>query len=222
VGLYARDPVAAAWRGHLRREPLARGQRALFIRFLSGLHHGERPGAEVAALYLDLKRTYLQMRPALGRVYTCARDATAMAPTLEPLGFACLADDAAGPDRPPYTLYCNDFGPGSVDGWLARLAARDVLGADAPALDADDRTVTVDGERVALTPLEFGVLSHLDSHAGSVVRRETLLAEVWGASWDGDGNALEAVVSGLRRKLGGRARALETVRGVGYRLRPLA
>ena len=38
----------------------------------------------------------------------------------------------------------------------------------------------------------------------------------------GDGNALEAVISTLRRKLGPRARALETVRGAGYRLRELS
>ena len=56
----------------------------------------------------------------------------------------------------------------------------------------------------------------------AVVRRETLLREVWDHEWPGDGNVLESVVSALRRKLGYRARALETVRGAGYRLRPLS
>jgi len=218
VSLYERDPIAAGWRAHLRREPLGRGERALFIRFMAGLR-GERPAPEVAALYLDLKRTYLVMRPALRRLYTCARDPAAMAPTLEPLGFAAFAQ-ASGED--PFTSYCNDLGPGSVDGWLAGLAARDVLGPEGPALDPDARTITLDGAPISLTPLEFGVLRCLDERAGAVVRRETLLAEVWGASWDGDGNALEAVVSGLRRKLGAHAASVETVRGVGYRLRPLA
>ena len=51
------------------------------------------------------------------------------------------------------------------------------------------------------------------------MRRETLLREVWGYDWAGGSNVVEAVVSSLRRKLGPRAFALETVRGVGYRLR---
>jgi hypothetical protein len=51
---------------------------------------------------------------------------------------------------------------------------------------------------------------------------ESPIEEVWGGRWDREGNALDSVVSALRRKLGARAGALETVRGVGYRLRPLA
>jgi DNA-binding response OmpR family regulator len=52
--------------------------------------------------------------------------------------------------------------------------------------------------------------------------REELLREVWGHEWTGAGsNVVEAVVSGLRKKMGDRAGALETVRGVGYRLGPL-
>jgi DNA-binding response OmpR family regulator len=62
------------------------------------------------------------------------------------------------------------------------------------------------------------VLAALDARAGSVVRREQLVREVWG----GEGNALASIVSGVRRKLGAQSSALETVRGVGYRLRPLA
>ena len=117
---------------------------------------------------------------------------------------------------------CNDLGPGSVDGWLARLAAHDVLAGRGPLLDSDERRLRLDGRAIDLTPLEHGVLRVLIDRDGAVVRRETLVAEVWGSNWDGDGNALESIVSALRRKLGSRAAALETVRGVGYRLRPLA
>ena len=218
--LLDRDPVAAAWRAHLHAGPLARGQRALFIRFMCGAESGERPAPDVAPLFLDLKRTYLSLRPALRRVYTCAHD-PAMASTVEPLGFTPLAEEPRL-DGVAYRCYCNDLGPGSVDGWLARLAARDVLTGTEPLLDADQRRLVLDGAPVALTPLEFGVLRALHERAGAVVRREALVREVWGAGWDGDGNALESVVSALRRKLGARAGAFETVRGVGYRLRPLA
>ena len=52
--------------------------------------------------------------------------------------------------------------------------------------------------------------------------REELLREVWGHEWTGgSSNVVEVVVSGLRRKPGDRAVALQTVRGVGYRLASL-
>lgn len=218
--LVDRDPIAAAWRAHLRADPLARAHRALFIRFMCGAESGEQPGPEVAPLFLDLKRTYLSLRPALRRMYTCAHD-PAMAGVVEPLGFVAL-DAVPVLDGVSYRCYCNDLGAGSVDGWLTRLAAHDVLAGSEPLLDPDERRLVIDGAEVDLTPLEFRVLQALHERVGSVVRRETLVADVWGAGWDGEGNALEAVISALRRKLSTRAGALETVRGVGYRLRPLA
>jgi hypothetical protein len=214
------DPIAAAWRAHLRTEPLVRGQRALFIRFMCGAESGEQPAPDVAPLFLDLKRSYLTLRPALRRLYTCAHD-PAMPPTLEPLGFVVLEAQPVL-DGVAYRCYCNDLGAGSVDGWLARLAARDVLAGNEPVLDPEQRRLLLDGAAVDLTPLEFRVLQALHERAGAVVRRDALVTEVWGAGWDGDGNALESAVSGVRRKLGSRAGALETVRGVGYRLRPWA
>ena len=65
------------------------------------------------------------------------------------------------------------------------------------------------------------MLAHLREREGRTVARETLLRDVWGYEWTGGSNVVEVSVSGLRRKLGDRAEALETVRGVGYRLRPL-
>ena len=76
----------------------------------------------------------------------------------------------------------------------------------------------VDGRRIALTPLEFGVLRYLHEREGRVVAREELLREVWGHAWTGGSNVVDVVVSALRRKLRDRAGALETVRGAGYRL----
>jgi Transcriptional regulatory protein, C terminal len=218
--LIDRDPVATAWRAHLRAAPLERGQRSLFIRFMCGARSGEQPAPDVSALYLDLKRTYLTMRPALRRVYACARNPEATGATIEPLGFTPL-DNAPQLDGITYQTYCNELGAASVDGWLAGLAARDVLADAAPALYADERRLRLDGRVIDLSPLEFGVLRCLHEREDQVVRRETLLSEVWKSQWSGDGNALESVVSALRRKLGDRAAKLETVRGVGYRLRPL-
>ena len=113
-----------------------------------------------------------------------------------------------------------DLGPESVAGWVSRLAADDPS-VGATRLDGDARELVLDGRRIALTKLECDVLAHLREHEGRPVTRESLLREVWGYEWTGGSNVVEVAVSGLRRKLGSRAGALETVRGVGYRLREL-
>ena len=61
------------------------------------------------------------------------------------------------------------------------------------------------------------MLAYLLAREGQPVPRETLLRDVWGYEWTGGSNVVDVAVSGLRRKLGEHAGALETVRGVGYR-----
>jgi DNA-binding response OmpR family regulator len=85
-------------------------------------------------------------------------------------------------------------------------------------LDAAARDLVVDGARVRLSTLEYEVLAYLRAHEGRPVPRAVLLRDVWGYAWSGGANVVEVAISGLRRKLGDRGAALETVRGVGYRL----
>jgi DNA-binding response OmpR family regulator len=54
-------------------------------------------------------------------------------------------------------------------------------------------------------------------HAGQVLAREQLLSHVWGYDYDPGSNVVDVYVGNLRRKLGGDV--IETVRGMGYRLR---
>lgn len=117
-----------------------------------------------------------------------------------------------------YASVALDFGPGSVDGWLARLVAGELGLDDDRPLDANAREVRVGGRRVALTPLEFGVLSRLDAVEGRTVARAELLQEVWGYQFTGGSNVVDAAVRSLRHKLGDAAVLVETVRGVGYRV----
>jgi DNA-binding response OmpR family regulator len=86
-------------------------------------------------------------------------------------------------------------------------------------LDARDRSVDLGGTRIQLSPLEFGVLHTLAAHPATPVSRADLLREVWGTSYDGGSNTVDVVIRSLRRKLGAVADRIETVRGVGYRLR---
>jgi len=52
------------------------------------------------------------------------------------------------------------------------------------------------------------------------VPRSSLLSNVWEQSYDGGSNVVDVVVRGLRKKLGNRASLIETVHGIGYRVRP--
>jgi DNA-binding response OmpR family regulator len=75
----------------------------------------------------------------------------------------------------------------------------------------------VKGQLVDLTAREFTMLETLMNHAGQVLSREQLLAHVWGYDYDPGSNVVEVYVRYLRRKLGDEV--IETVRGMGYRLR---
>jgi hypothetical protein len=222
AALMRRDPLAAGWREHLRRDPVPRGSRVMYLRWAAIAEDPFSPSSTQAALLLDIKHAYLAMRPDLRRTYAPlplwygANGTCAMA-----LGYVPLPGEP--PELPVHerTLY-NDYGPGSIDGWLVDLAACELNVEDENAVDAVRREVRLDGARVDLTQLEFDVLRYLQEREGQPVRREALLRDVWGYEWTGGSNVVEVAISGLRKKLGAHAAALHTVRGVGYRLEPLA
>ena len=85
-------------------------------------------------------------------------------------------------------------------------------------VDRRTRAVTVDGKLVILTPKEFDLLALLAEDPGAVCSRERILDRVWDPHWYGSTKTLDVHVSSLRRKLGDPS-LVETVRGVGYRLR---
>ena len=87
---------------------------------------------------------------------------------------------------------------------------------DGCRIDEANRELVRDGERIALTPLELGVLRYFVSHAGQVVTRDTLIDRVWEQNFSGS-NVVDAVVRTLRKKLGHWAPSIETVVGHGYR-----
>ncbi len=88
------------------------------------------------------------------------------------------------------------------------------------ALDDVRRSVTVDGRVVALSPREFALLEALMRHPGQVLTRDQLLDRAWPYGVAVTPNSVDAYVAFLRRKLGPEgAKRIETVRGVGFRLR---
>lgn len=214
------DPVIEGWRRHLRRLPPPAGQQVLGFRRWLDLEHGERPSSSQAASWLDVKRTYMEMRPNLRRIYTVVEEPATYLPIVLRLGFRPLGaeDGVADIGSHRFTSVALDFGPGSVDGWLAGLVAAE-LGLDPDtAVDEAGREVRVYGHALQLTPLEFGVLRCLQEHEGKAVSRATILDAVWGYKSDVGSNVVDVVVRRLRQKLGDARGAIETIRGTGYRL----
>jgi DNA-binding response OmpR family regulator len=122
--------------------------------------------------------------------------------------------------------------PFSLDELLARVRSalrratlRDEgseLRAGDLVLDAVARTVVRGGEPIALTRREFDLLECLLRHPGQVLDRATLLADVWGYDFLGGSNVVDVYVRYLRAKVErpDGPRLIETVRGIGYVLRP--
>ena len=88
-------------------------------------------------------------------------------------------------------------------------------------VDVDAHRVWCGDNEISLTPTEFDLLVTLMRSPTRVWSRTLLMQEVWGQSW-GETHHVEVHMGNLRRKLGdrrGQVRFVETVRGVGYRLR---
>ena len=105
-----------------------------------------------------------------------------------------------------------------------RVDASPAASAGPEGLEIDEarRSVRVDERVVDLTTLEFDLLAALARDPGVVIRRQALLDRVWGIDFVADDHLVDVHVANLRRKLGddpAHPRFVETVRGVGYRLR---
>jgi two-component system phosphate regulon response regulator PhoB len=85
------------------------------------------------------------------------------------------------------------------------------------SIDRVAHRVSVAGDEVPLTALEFKLLVTLFQNLDRVLTRETLLRDVWGVSTDIASRTVDTHVKRLREKLGAAGEYIETVRGVGYR-----
>ncbi|TAM75219.1 response regulator transcription factor [bacterium] len=117
--------------------------------------------------------------------------------------------------------------PFHVDAFLARLRAvvrragtqRSArYRAGVIEVDVRRRCALVDGEELALSAREYQLLEYLVRNAGIVLERERIEEQVWGAPFDEPSNVVGVSIYRLRRKLGDAGTAIETVRGLGYRI----
>ena len=162
---------------------------------------GAAPSPCFSALLRDVERASLET-PAVRRIYTV----TGAEEQLTPLGYAPLGGDA---------MVC-DLGPESLAGWLS-------TSPPAASTSAAQRSTTARASSRSRASGSRSPSSRPTSCATSPTARASpspaaaLLRDVWGYEWGGGANAVDVAISALRRKLGAHARAIATVRGVGFR-----
>ena len=98
---------------------------------------------------------------------------------------------------------------------------RSVLSHGAITMDVARHVVTADGREVALTLKEYELLKLLLEKSHQVLTRTELLADVWGEDRSDGTRTVDVHINTLRTKLGECGSAIQTVRGVGYRMKPV-
>ncbi len=155
-----------------------------------------------------------------------ANAATAAIPVIKLTGMSGEGDRVLGLNLGADDYVCKPFGAMEL---LARIQA--VLRRSGPAasvggsvsagglsLDSAARTATLDGKALKLQPREFEVLFLLVSHAGKALTRAFLIENTSSYGADVETRALDTHIKNLRKKLGAKARLIETVPKHGYRL----
>ena len=88
---------------------------------------------------------------------------------------------------------------------------------DTLVIDVDGRSVTIDGEKVMLTPKELDLLIYLVQNRNIALGREKILSAVWDSDYYGDDRTVDTHIKMLRRSLGPYRDYVVTVRGMGYK-----
>ena len=96
---------------------------------------------------------------------------------------------------------------------------QDIMKAGELELDTKKHEVTAAGKVVNLTLKEYELLKRLMKNPNIVMTRDCLLEDIWGYDFDGETRTVDVHVRTLRQKLGTCGERIETVRGVGYRMR---
>ena len=94
------------------------------------------------------------------------------------------------------------------------------LSCNGLVLDPTELVIAVGAERVRLSPREHALLALFLRRKGELLRREDVLLQVFGYSFEPGTNLVNVHIANLRKKLGTGPVVIEAVRGVGYRLRP--
>ena len=88
---------------------------------------------------------------------------------------------------------------------------------DGIVIDAEGRTVKVDGKYVELSLREYELLKYLLDNEGIALSREKILNNVWNYDYYGDSRTIDSHIKKVRHKIGKKGKYIETIRGVGYK-----
>ena len=99
------------------------------------------------------------------------------------------------------------------------LIKKDILSAGGIAVDIPKHRVTTNGKAIDLTQMEFKLLVTLMERRGRVQTRDRLLSDVWSMDTGVDTRTIDTHIKRLREKLGKPGRLIETVRGMGYKMK---
>ena len=94
---------------------------------------------------------------------------------------------------------------------------RQVLTFDGLEINIPARTVTIDGEKIDLTPKEYELLFYLVENRNIALSRDKLLSDIWGYDFFGDDRTIDTHIKNLRNSLGKYRDYIVTLRGVGYK-----
>ena len=89
-------------------------------------------------------------------------------------------------------------------------------------IDSENYEAFCNGEKMVLTLKEYELLKMLASSPGKVLTRNFLLDRIWGYEFSGETRTVDVHIRHIRQKLGDDAAMIETVRGVGYKLKAVA
>ena len=95
--------------------------------------------------------------------------------------------------------------------------APQVLTFDGLEINIPARTVTIDGEKVELTPKEYDLLFYLVENRNIALSRDKLLSDIWGYDFFGDDRTIDTHIKNLRNNQGKYRDYISTLRGVGYK-----
>jgi len=181
---------------------------------------------QYAAIVLDV------MLPGMDGFELCRRlrESGAWAPVLMLTARDAVTDRVRGLDAGADDYLVKPFSLMELAARLRALARRDsrvrppVLVAGDLRLDPAAKRVWRAGTELQLSPKEYSLLELFLRHPGRVLTRSQIIEAVWDFAYDGGSNVVDQYVNYLRRKIDGPfgRHDLETVRGMGYRLRQAA
>ena len=201
---------------------------------LKGYHIGmAADGGEALALARDARYDAVVldvMMPGIDGLEVCRRlrHAGDDTPILMLTARDAIGDRVAGLDAGADDYLVKPFAYDELSARLRALTRRAEPGGRRPepklqagpiVLDEALRAVSVHGRNVDLSPREFSLLESFLRHPGQALSRDQLLDQAWPYGVAVTPNAVDAYVHYLRSKLGDAGERIETVRGVGYRLR---